>query len=450
VRTNHEGVLHDAHVRDGSYLPVSGVPTENTYGATVYDKGSDVIHTLRHYMGDDKFFSCVKALIDEYKWNTVSTIQMRDYLSQCSGINLNDYFNDWVLTPGFPHFSIENQFVELETFGTEDFMRVTFTIRQQLHKSNHYYNNVPVVVTYFSSTGQSFKDTVLVSGPCTDHASAYVPMLTTDISVVALDFDGSLQDAITDEWRQINGTGAYDFGTAKLQVDVTKLTQPSFLRVEHNWIRPEPMRTKIPGLHLHDKRYWTISGTFARYVQTNANSATAELEYDGTDVSLDNTFITNREDSIVVMYRSKPESEWAIADSFTINTGGNVNNKIGSVTVRNIKAGQYCLAIWNSALPDTTVAEAECIYLAIEETAKAPNFDVYPNPTNETITLQFDKDMFDSVSLLDITGRRLLSQKLVTGQGTLQLNLKNYTAGIYIVELTGPRATQITRKVVKQ
>ena len=38
------------HVSDGGYLPVSGVSSEQTYGSTVYDKGADVIHTLRHYM----------------------------------------------------------------------------------------------------------------------------------------------------------------------------------------------------------------------------------------------------------------------------------------------------------------------------------------------------------------------------------------------------------------
>jgi len=39
----------------------------------------------------------------------MSTAQLRDYLSSCSGINLNDYFNDWVYTEGFSHFSIERK-----------------------------------------------------------------------------------------------------------------------------------------------------------------------------------------------------------------------------------------------------------------------------------------------------------------------------------------------------
>ncbi|MBP6731968.1 MAG: M1 family metallopeptidase, partial [Chitinophagales bacterium] len=107
VRVNHEDVLHKAHISDGSYLPVSGVPTESTYGSTVYNKGADVIHTLRAYMGDQLFFSCVKNFLTDFAWQNITTIQLRDYLAQCAGINLNDYFNDFITAPGFTHFSIE-------------------------------------------------------------------------------------------------------------------------------------------------------------------------------------------------------------------------------------------------------------------------------------------------------------------------------------------------------
>ncbi len=450
VRTNHENVLHDAHVRDGSYLPVSGVPTESTYGSTVYNKGADVIHTLRAYMGDSLFFNCMKSFLNDYAWQNITTTQLRDYLTQCSGINLNDYFNDWVLAPGFPHFSIENQFIELATIGGQDYMRSQFTIRQKLSHAPHYYSNVPVVVTYFSSTGQYFKDTVLVSGPCTDHSSAYVPMATTDISVVALDFEGNIQDAITDEWKQLNDTGTYDFGTAKLRLQVNSLPHSSFLRVEHNWIRPEPMRTKIAGLHLHDKRYWTFSGTFLPLNTANAGSASARLDFDGTDVSLDNTFITNSEDSIVVMYRANAEREWAIADSFKINTGGNANDKIGSVTINKIKAGQYCLAIWNSALADTTTADDDCTFLSVPEIENHYSFTIYPNPTNEAVTLTFEKNIFDTATLLDITGSKLLVQKISAEQSSLQMSARHLAPGTYLIELSGACCGKAIRKLIKQ
>lgn len=451
VLDNHENVLHTAHVRDNAYLPVSGVPTEQTYGTTVYDKGADVIHTLRHYMGDADFFRCMKDFIAEYKWNTITTEQLRDYLTQCSGTNLNDYFADWVKAPGFPHFSLENQAVELVTINNQDYMRMLFTIRQRLHQATHYYNNVPVVVTYFyNSNGQYIKDTVWVSGPCTDHVSAYIPMAASDISVVELDFEGSLQDAITDEWRQLTNAGLYDFGTTKARLNVQAVTLPSYMRVQHNWIRPQPMQNKLPGLHLHDKRYWTISGTSVPNAAVSNVTAAIEFDYDATDKSLDSAFMINREDSIVVMYRTRPGQEWVIVDTFTLNTGGNVNDGVGSVTVGHVKPGQYCLAIWNGAVPDTTTADAACVFTSVEEKAAPYGFVVYPNPAGNSVTVAIENSVFDSVCLLDITGRRLFFQRIPTGEHTLQLDLRQYAPGTYLVELTGRQSVKVTRKVVKQ
>jgi aminopeptidase N len=63
VIANHEAVVHYAHTpsQDGQYFAVSGVPHDYTYGTTVYNKGADVVHTLRSYMGDSLFFNCMTS-----------------------------------------------------------------------------------------------------------------------------------------------------------------------------------------------------------------------------------------------------------------------------------------------------------------------------------------------------------------------------------------------------
>jgi aminopeptidase N len=448
VRENHESVLHDAHISDGSYLPVSGVPTENTYGPTVYDKGADVIHTLRHYMGDSLFFRCMKNFIADFSWKNMSTAQLRDYLSQCSGINLNDYFNDWIYAPGFPHFSIENYRKEMQLSGSETDVRVHFTIRQKLHHAPHYYSNVPVVVSYFISpfSTTNYKDTVWVSGECTEHISQWYPQMSGDIMFTALDFDGGLQDAITDEWRLISHSGTYDFGTAKMSmaVDTVLIAGPGLVRVEHNWIRPEPMRAKIPGLHLHDKRYWTVDGP--NFIGFDAN---ATLTYNRQDVSLDSSFITNREDSLVVMYRANADSEWIIAN-YNLDVQGNVNDGVGQMTINSVTRGQYCLAIWNSALPDTTTADADCMFSSITEPGAAKSFQLFPNPTQETVSMSFDKDVFMNAILVDINGRKLLEQKIQSGQTTAEFKMKGFANGTYLVTLTGKNGQNISKKLIKQ
>ena len=55
VQDNHKDVLLYAHQNDGERLPVSGIGHAYTYGDHVYNKGADVAHTMRGYMGEDYF-----------------------------------------------------------------------------------------------------------------------------------------------------------------------------------------------------------------------------------------------------------------------------------------------------------------------------------------------------------------------------------------------------------
>src|SRR5205085_669003 len=101
---------------------------------------------------------------------------------------------------------------------------------------------------------------------------------------------------------------------------VTAATDSNLVRIEHNWLRPEPMRNKIPGLHLHEKRYWTVDGIIKPNFKVNA-----KITFNNNDATLDGYFVSNSEDSIVVMYRPASDSEWAITDSFVVNMQGNPN-----------------------------------------------------------------------------------------------------------------------------
>jgi len=440
VRENHEYTLHKVHVRDGNYLPVSGVPTENTYGPTVYEKAADVIHTLREYMGDAQFFNCVKNYLNNFKWQTVSTAQLLDYLSQCSGINLNDYFNDWIYSEGFPHFSVE-RFVN-EPNGADGGLTKIY-VRQRLNHAPHFYQNVPVKVSLFTQSMVRTDTLLMVNGDC---GYLEIPLNGWNPNVyVAVDFDEKLQDAITDEWKIIRSTGSYDFGTAKMILNVSANTDSSLIRIEHNWIRPEPMQNKIAGLHLHDKRYWTIDGII------NQNfTASARIDFDGSDVSLDSTFFINNEDSIVVMYRANADSEWAIANSFSINTQGNMNNKVGFATINGVQKGQYCFAIWNSSLPDTTVAETDCAVTSVNEIKNKNDFKLFPNPTNELVSVNFERSIFNNAELFDVIGRKLGEQKISEIQNSIQFSTKHFVNGTYLVTLSDKENNRVTKRLIKQ
>src|SRR5688572_14387829 len=50
---------------DDGYWPLSGVPLNHTYGATTYNKGALMIHSMRPYLGDSLFFAGLKQLLTD-------------------------------------------------------------------------------------------------------------------------------------------------------------------------------------------------------------------------------------------------------------------------------------------------------------------------------------------------------------------------------------------------
>jgi hypothetical protein len=61
-------------------------------------------------------------------------------------------------------------------------------------------------------------------------------------------------------------------------------------------------------------------------------------------------------------------------------------------------------------------------------------FTLYPNPTKDNFTLQYDLAQEKaSVELYDISGRIIYQNTLSSTAGELQVNTSNYQVGIYIV-----------------
>lgn len=445
IRLNHEDVLRTAHIDDGDYYAVSGVPSEQTYGRTVYNKGGDVAHTLRGYINDSTFFSCLKNYFAQYSFKDVNSQKFRDFLSQCSGTDYTNAFSDWVFQPGFLHFSLASVSVEETTPGN---FKTQLSIRQKMNNASHLGNGVPITISYFNSNWEHVDETILVSGACTfceRNFSGFKPVY------IALDFDEQLQDAITDEWRVIKNNGTVDFGTARAKLTVTSVADSALVRVEHNWVAPDAMQTAIPGLHLHDYRHWTIDGLF----DSTSLTADARFDYNGNNNAnngyLDNTFITTSEDSIVMLYRKHGNNEWAYADSFKVNTLGPANNKVGYVTVYGIQKGQYTLAIRNVSQPNTSVPDAPCIYSSIggNQHVLKP-FKVYPNPSYTQVQVEFAKNVFTEWQITDLSGRLLIAGNITGEETTIQLSVNDLAKGIYFISLQTSGGLFITQKIIKE
>lgn len=79
----------------------------NIFSSRVYDKGAWVLHMLRGIIGDSAFFATFRAYYADprYAYKDVVTEEFRDIAETVSGVNLHDFFNDWIYGYYFPKYA---------------------------------------------------------------------------------------------------------------------------------------------------------------------------------------------------------------------------------------------------------------------------------------------------------------------------------------------------------
>lgn len=376
MRSNHYTVLNNAAIQDQGYHPVSGIDSTHTYGTTVYIKGADMLHTLRTYLGDSLFFNGIKSFLSQNEFTDVNTPMLRDYLTNYSGIDLHDFFQNWILSPGLPEFCIDSTFI---TPNGSDY-DVTVFIRQRKHHSLQYLQHVPLELGMYNALWQYQLCKVDVSGPCTE----YHTTLPFKPEMILLDPEEMISDAVTEDELPIRNIGNTTLNHAKCRVFIKQLLNTSdstLLRIAHHWVAPDRFKnaSSANGYVLNDARYWRIDGLNCINVQGiiqfqfNANSANSFL---------DSTWIKNSDDSIRLFYRKDATEEWQLANDSLI--AGAPTDRYGNIYLKEIKSGDFCFGIKRSNYTDTLHTEAgtSCqVVLGMEETKTIGSFQVYPTPT---------------------------------------------------------------------
>jgi aminopeptidase N len=72
-----------------------------------YNKGSWVLHMLRHVVGDSTFFDILQTYYADsrYQYGTVTTEQFRDLCEDVSGMDLDFFFHEWIYEEYYPSYS---------------------------------------------------------------------------------------------------------------------------------------------------------------------------------------------------------------------------------------------------------------------------------------------------------------------------------------------------------
>lgn len=414
LRDLHDEVIRTAHVTDGGHWPVSPIPVPaHTYGATVYDKGATIAHSLRHYLGNSIFNQSLTDYFDQYAFDVHSSEDFRQRLETLTGENLLPFFEGWVYQPGFAHFSLDS--FRVENVGGS--FETTVHIRQRLRNKANLVNNNRIPVRLVAANHQFMDGVVEFSGAIgsATFTTAFNP------ATVMVDPMEQYCDATVDELFKVNSVQLIDESTQKyIQLNLTTLTDSAWVQVTHNWIGADYTPGTPAGIRLNNNHYWTLSGVGA----TNGNLT---FRYNGNVANNgpDSTWITQTEDSLVVLWRPEGGAAWMEMANVT-RTPGNLTDKVGTITLNSFIAnGDYALGIYES----TFVGADE----PGQQLASALQLQLFPNPAQNVLNVRFTQPGVTQVEMLDMAGRSLGQWPVAAGETGIQLDLSQFSNGLYLI-----------------
>ncbi len=77
-------------------------------GRLSYSKGAMLLHMLRWTMGDSAFFNGVRSYLNDplLRYSYATTADLKFHLEQSSGLNLDEFLDDWFYGEGYPIYTI--------------------------------------------------------------------------------------------------------------------------------------------------------------------------------------------------------------------------------------------------------------------------------------------------------------------------------------------------------
>lgn len=421
VRTNFLDVLQTAHLNEGGYRAVSGIPHSLTYGKHVYNKGAVVAHNLRAYMGDELFRLGMRYALENTSFTDWSSADFRDKLELATGLDLHPFFNDWVFNGGYPDYSVDS--VQWQMLAPNS-LNATVHIKQKRRGAPAFHLNVPLEITAVDQFGRKQHFNTQVSG---EQSTVQINVNPADFTPVDVWVNTNLLllQARSDGEKMLKTTGNSNFQEAKFNLSVGALGADSVLfRVEHHFAAPDNAGAN-PGSYALTTRYWQVYGQFPATFD-----ASATIFYDGRGQmdQLDTELFAAtgpEENSLVLLYRPGAGHPWQPYPTYTRTNIGTQTDKFGQFKISALKAGQYTIG--------KSVAGS-----AVQEVKGAlGRLEVFPNPTSGDLNLIAEKP-FDAIQVVDLGGKIWQSLNFERAK-TARLNLALLPAGAYHLIVQGKK-----------
>ena len=409
-RDKQHSMLNSAHISDGGFYALYGIPTEITYGKTVYDKGGTVVQALRVYLGDEKFFSAVKSYLQHFAFQYADTWQLRDYLSEASGVDLTDFFDTWVFQPGTPCYRIDSfdcQPADEGGFKTDVYMNYTH------RASDHIGNSHIIPVTFVGSNWELYHDTLAFDG-AEGHS---VRTLDFEPKAVLIDYDNEMGDGTINQSLVVKETGELNLNNlaVRLITEMVPENDSALVQINHHYAKPTGDTKEEDAIKkISNNHYYSIDGLFKEGFKARARF---KLEYGASNCDLNDDLLEAKEDSIVLLYRADRSQEWTIDDHYTNHTVSMKN-----FYTKDLKKGEYTFG-----LIDKSSVGLDFI------SAKHDSFQIYPNPAKSIVELIFPERSKGKIYIFDSHGKERECIQKNDKRKKMVVKLKDYDSGVYII-----------------
>ncbi|MBK8545986.1 MAG: M1 family metallopeptidase [Saprospiraceae bacterium] len=123
----------------------------------VYNKGALILHMLRWKLGDNVFFQSIYNYINDpvLSYGFAKTPQLKSIIESTAGVNLTEFFNDWLYGQGWPNYNI--------TWSKDTTCQKIYVTINQTHSANQgTFFEMPVPVSFTGTiNGNTVTDTVV-------------------------------------------------------------------------------------------------------------------------------------------------------------------------------------------------------------------------------------------------------------------------------------------------
>ncbi len=426
VRNNFLPVIQDAHFQEDSFQALANIPHDYTYGSHTYNKGGAVVHNLRTYLGDSLFTVACHAIMDTFNFANVSSTQMMNTMSNATGYNLQDFYNGWVFAGGYPFFGVDSMTVVTGSPNNT----VTVYLKQKLRGAPALFGNVPMMISLKDYNWNRQDEMVQING-ATSSFTFQCPFVPT---MAQLNEDIGLNHAMTHNTWKVRNTVTLNGIQSKCRVLPTSIVDSIQMRVEHNWVAPDPIVNNPNGYKLSVNHFWRLQGDMSKI------TGGIRFTFNGTSSNgyLDEDLVKNTEDSIILLYRKDAGQDWTEFPYYIRNHLGSSNNQNGFLETDSLIAGDYSFANGPSTIVST------------RRNVPSLETSIYPNPTEGRITIKVAKTIVDRggrYEIFDLQGKQVSAGKVKVNTSVAMDSLPS---GTYIVRVKDNVRTYRTEKIVKK